>query len=193
MQNNWYSRGGIVGGTVLLDYANYEEANGVKVSPFQYHAITVQDLDNVIADQNVELRTGDILLVRTGLTEALIRFSEEEQTSALRSNSSIGLEPNRAMARWTWDHHFAAVASDNLAVEALGGNSTVTETDFPSLRESLHHWILTMFGLPIGEIWDLKGLSTHCRKTSKYSFFLTSIPLNIPGLIASPPNAIAIF
>jgi hypothetical protein len=50
-----------------------------------------------------------------------------------------------------------------------------------------------MFGLPIGELWDLEELSEHCHAAGKYSFFLTSVPLNIPGLIASPPNALAIF
>lgn len=48
-------------------------------------------------------------------------------------------------------------------------------------------------GMSIGELWDLKALSEHCAKVKRYSFLLTSIPLNVPGSIASPPNAIAIF
>ena len=47
--------------------------------------------------------------------------------------------------------------------------------------------------MPIGELWDLKELSTYCKKTGRYSFMLTSAPLNHPGLVASPPNALAIF
>lgn len=50
-----------------------------------------------------------------------------------------------------------------------------------------------MFGLPIGELWDLKELAAYCKKTGRYSFMLTSVPLNHPGLVASPPNALAIF
>jgi hypothetical protein len=50
-----------------------------------------------------------------------------------------------------------------------------------------------MFGMSIGELWDLKALSAHCKKTGRYSFLLTSAPLNIPGLVGSPPNALAIF
>jgi hypothetical protein len=50
-----------------------------------------------------------------------------------------------------------------------------------------------MFGMSIGELWDLKALSEHCKKTGRYSFLLTSCPLNIPGLVGSPPNALAIF
>jgi hypothetical protein len=50
-----------------------------------------------------------------------------------------------------------------------------------------------MFGMPIGELWDLSRLAQYCKEKKRYSFFLTSIPLNHPALIASPPNAIAIF
>jgi len=47
--------------------------------------------------------------------------------------------------------------------------------------------------MPIGELWDLKELASYAKKTGRYSFMLTSAPLNHPGLVASPPNAIAIF
>jgi hypothetical protein len=46
--------------------------------------------------------------------------------------------------------------------------------------------------MPIGELWDLKALSLRCKATRRYSFLLTSVPLNIPCLVASPPNAMAI-
>jgi hypothetical protein len=45
----------------------------------------------------------------------------------------------------------------------------------------------------IGELWDLKALGEHCAKTKRYEFMLTSTPLNLPGLVGSPPNAVAIF
>jgi len=45
----------------------------------------------------------------------------------------------------------------------------------------------------IGELWDLKALSQTCKEKKKYSFLLTSCPLNVPGSVGSPPNALAIF
>lgn len=57
----------------------------------------------------------------------------------------------------------------------------------------LHQYFLSLFGLNIGELWDLKALGEHCKKINRYSFLLTSIPLNIPGLVGSPPNALALF
>jgi hypothetical protein len=49
---------------------------------------------------------------------------------------------------------------------------------------------LTVF---TGELFDLEELSKICKKQGRYSFFLTSMPLNMPGGVSSPPNAIAIF
>lgn len=50
--------------------------------------------------------------------------------------------------------------------------------------------ILTAF---IGELFDLEELSKTCKRLERYSFFLTSMPLNMPGGVSSPPNAMAIF
>ena len=57
----------------------------------------------------------------------------------------------------------------------------------------LHQYFLSLFGLCIGELWDLKQLGEHCQKMGRYQFLLTSAPLNVPGGVASPPNALAIF
>lgn len=43
-----------------------------------------------------------------------------------------------------------------------------------------------------GEMWDLERLSAACVKHKRWSFFLTSMPLNIPGGVAGPANVIAI-
>jgi hypothetical protein len=57
----------------------------------------------------------------------------------------------------------------------------------------LHQYFLSLFGLNIGELWDLKALSAQCKKLGRYTFLLTSVPLNVPSGIGSPPNALAIF
>jgi hypothetical protein len=76
---------------------------------------------------------------------------------------------------------------------------------------SVHEYLLAGWGMPIGlfffpykmscltdlpspgEIFDLEALSKTCQELSRYSFFLTSMPLNMPGGVSSPPNAMAIF
>jgi hypothetical protein len=47
--------------------------------------------------------------------------------------------------------------------------------------------------MPIGEMWDLEALAEECKKQNRWSFFLTSAPLNLKGGAASPPNALAVF
>jgi hypothetical protein len=44
-----------------------------------------------------------------------------------------------------------------------------------------------------GELFDLEALSKICAELGRYSFFVTSMPLNMPGGVSSPPNAMAIF
>jgi hypothetical protein len=56
----------------------------------------------------------------------------------------------------------------------------------------LHDNLLALFGTPIGEMFDLEKLAETCKLHNRWSFFFTSAPLNIPGGIASPPNAICV-
>jgi hypothetical protein len=42
-------------------------------------------------------------------------------------------------------------------------------------------------------MFDLEALSKTCAELKRYSFFITSMPLNMPGGVSSPPNAMAIF
>lgn len=56
----------------------------------------------------------------------------------------------------------------------------------------LHPIILSGWGTPIGELFDLEALAELCKKNKQWSFFFTSSPLNYAGAVASPPNATAI-
>ena len=87
---------------------------------------------------------------------------------------------------WHWDSGFAAVASDTVAYEA-----------WPSPREnahgvSLHEVLLSGWGCPIGESFDLERLAERCRERRRWSFFFCSVPLNVERGVASPPGAVAI-
>ena len=57
---------------------------------------------------------------------------------------------------------------------------------------ALHEVFLAGWGMPIGEMLDLRQLAAECARLNKWSFFFASMPLYIPGGIASPPNAQAI-
>jgi hypothetical protein len=53
--------------------------------------------------------------------------------------------------------------------------------------------MLSMWGMPIGELWDLEGLAEKCKELGRWTFLLTSAPVNVPGGVGSPPNALAMF
>ena len=57
---------------------------------------------------------------------------------------------------------------------------------------TLHEAFLAGWGLPIGELFDLRKLSAECERLQQWSFFLATMPMNMVGGIASPPNAQAI-
>ncbi|KAF4172369.1 hypothetical protein CNMCM8927_001431 [Aspergillus lentulus] len=219
--NHWHDRGGLVGRGVLLDYRAYADVHGLTYNAFNAHKITIKAMEAVIAWESVELRTGDILLVRSGFTRALEAASTPEKQKALMdSHRTVGVEGSVEAARWFWNHHFAAVAGDAIAFEQTppiledgteGGmgdlgksvghchicsflvNVYLSVANCSSTVQVLHQYFLSLFGLNIGELWDLEALSRTCSQKQRYSFLLTSCPLNVPGSVTSPPNALAIF
>jgi kynurenine formamidase len=123
------------------------------------------------------------LLVRVGWLKSYLASSAEERVKVAQSPNAPGVEATTRMAGWLWDNRIAAVASDSPAFEAVNTQA---------LNEMLHPHLLAFFGMPIGEMWDLEGLADDCAADKRYSFFLTSAPLNIPGGVGSPPNALAV-
>ena len=49
-----------------------------------------------------------------------------------------------------------------------------------------------MLGLPLGEQFILDPLAADCAADQRYEFMMVSVPMNLEGGIASPPNAVAI-
>lgn len=177
---------GIAGRGVLLDWAHYAADNRITYSPFERFGIPLWQLEEVAAKQTTKLLPGDILFIRTGWIKAYKRLSVEEQVALpqRKIRASCGVEATEDAIRWHWDNRFAAVASDTVAYEA-----------WPSPKPagvSMHEVFLSGWGMPIGESFDLEALAQECRKRKRWSFFVSSIPLMVPGGVASPSNAMAI-
>jgi hypothetical protein len=185
--NHWHKRGGLVARGVFIDFKKYADETGRDFDPYQSHQISVQDIEAVAKRQGVEFRQGDVLLIRSGFTEGLTGVTGAKQVELLASHQRCGVAGSVESAKWFWNKHFAAVAGDMVAFEHCppdeGGIANLV----------LHQYFLALFGMPIGELWDLKALSETCAKLGRYSFLLTSVPLNVPGAVGSPPNALAIF
>ena len=181
------ARRGIAGRGVLLDAARHFEAQGRRLDYFAAELITPDDLEACAQAQGVEVRTGDLLLVRTGW----LAWYANEATPAVREEISDrerlkapGLGPAEEMAAWLWNHHVAAVAADNPALEVWPWG--------PETGDFMHWRLIPLLGMPIGELWDLDALAADCAEDGVYEFLLTSAPLNVPGGVGSPPNAMAL-
>jgi len=116
---DWSNRGGIVGRGVLLDYVAYADRKGIKYDPMSRHEITVADLDAIIADEKLTLRAGDVLIVRSGWVKWYNEASEEQRLAKVKNgHEHCGVKACEETMRWLWDHHFAAIAGDQVAFEA---------------------------------------------------------------------------
>ncbi|KAG6358996.1 hypothetical protein INS49_012516 [Diaporthe citri] len=184
--HHWVNSGGIVGRGVLLDYAEYMAAHGIVYDVFNNTEILASDLDAVLAFQNTTTRPGDILFVRSNLTTRFKELSQEAQNAYSGANPlpGMGVKSEEATLRWIWDREPAAVASDMISFEI----TPMVATPF-----LLDEWLLAGWGMPIGELFDLQKLGDTAKQLNKYNLFFSSVPLNVPGGVASPPNGVGIF
>lgn len=191
--NHWHSRGGMVARGVFIDWKKWAEENGKDFDPFTDAKLTVQDIETIAKKQGVEFKHGDVIIIRSGFTEGLTGKSGEDQEKLMGSHRTCGVTGTTEAAKWFWNKHFAAVAGDMIAFEHIPPINEETGKEDTVAGLVLHQYFLALFGMPIGELWDLKALSETCAKLNRYSFMLTSVPLNVPGGIGSPPNALAVF
>lgn len=185
-----WARHGIIGRGILLDAAGYLEQRGTPLDQTKKFAMDGAFLEEVARAENVQLEPGDIVLLRTGWL-TWYKGLDETRREALRGTlhpgeggmACPGLDASQATAAWVWDHHIAAMAADNVALEALPVEAQVGFQ---------HRRLIALQGMPIGEVWDLDELARDCAQDGIYEFMLVSAPLHLPGGVGSPPNAYAI-
>lgn len=182
--HNWADR--FIGRGLLIDAFRYRQETGRPINPLTDETYTLDDLKNALKAQNMELKPGSILLVRTGWMGAYLASSpEQKRTMApLDKLKACGVEGSREMVEWLWDNRVAAIGTDCPAVEPW-------PWDFKD-NGALHYRTLSLLGLPLGEQFVLDQLATDCAEDHRYEFMVVSVPLHLRGGIASPPNAVAI-
>jgi kynurenine formamidase len=167
MKSNFVMRG------VLLDVARFR---GVECLEPGY-AITADELDATAAAQGVEIRTGDAIIVRTGMTET---------RRGMWGDYNGGAAPGLSLhtAPWLYEHDIAALATDTWGCEVRPNEI--------GLFQPLHIVALVHMGICFGEIWDLQTLGEDCAADGVYEFLLSAVPLPVTGAAGSPLNAVAI-
>jgi kynurenine formamidase len=173
---------GIAGRGILLDIQSHCERGGKVISHPDRDVITLATIEDCIKEQGVVIEEGDILLVRTGWLKwyRSLERSEQIELMARKSVPSAGIGPAEEIAGFLWDHRIAAVAADNVALEATGRGSR------------LHFIAIPLLGLSVGEFWDLEQLANDCSNTRTYACLVVSAPLHLRGGAGSTANAVAI-
>jgi kynurenine formamidase len=174
-----YARKGMQGRGVMVDLAH---ALGLRRTLIDY---TV--LQEVMRDQNVTIEAGDMLVLRTGFAEAIVRMAGEPDHAALEQTGAVldGTDP--ALLDWIGTSGIAAICADNYAVEAYPARSTGPQRSILPL----HHHCLFKLGVPLAELWYLKDLADWLRAHGRTRFLLTAPPLRLPGAVGSPVTPIA--
>jgi hypothetical protein len=187
--HNW-ARRGIAGRGVLIDFQRFAAAQGIAFNPGERYGITPGQLQAAADWQGLRFQTGDILMLRTGWIEWYCGLSAERKAEIAQPGALqiAGLEQGEDSLRFLWDNHFAAIASDNPPFEAIPP-ATPDKGDNPGM---MHGTIIGLWGMPIGEMFQLDALAAACAAGRRYEFFFTAAPLNKLGGVASPPNALAI-
>jgi kynurenine formamidase len=159
----------LVGRGVLIDLCAHRNVphlpSGDIVKP--------EHIEECAKAQNVEIRQGDILLVRTGWMSV---FKNDGREAFFKGEPGIG----RDAAEWIGAKGVAAVGCDNWGVEVIP-----VEGDIPG---PVHRRLIRDFGVYLMELFDLDELAAD----RVHDFLFVAAPLRITGGVGSPLNPLAI-
>jgi Putative cyclase len=201
--------GGISGRAILLDYWSYAQSTpGKSYDPYTGHAIPFSDLQACATAQGInilpardggDVQVGDILLIRSGWVSRYHSLTDEQRLKAASRHVHIfaseataaeeregqvqewaGIKQEQETLDWLHDCYFSAVAGDAPSFER-----------WPSQQDwLLHEYVLALWGMPLGEMWDLEELAALCRREKRWSFFLSSAPDVVYGLYLSQDDCL---
>jgi len=97
----------------------YAEKKGIQYSVLSNFAITLAQLQEMIEEEGLTIRQGDILLVRCGMGKWHKASTPDMQGPSLQHGGHIGVEYSPELVEWLWDSHFAAVGGDGIAFESV--------------------------------------------------------------------------
>ncbi len=166
----------IISRGVLLDIARLK---GVEWLAEDY-AITIADLEEAEAAQEVRVEQGDILLVRTG---HLARHLTQQNWQGYDDSPSPGL--SFTTLSWLHERQIAGIATDTYAVE-------VRPSELPPFRSPFHIVAIPNMGLLLGEIFFLEELAADCAADGRWTFLFVAPPLPVTAAVGTPINPYAV-
>ena len=156
----------LVGRGVLLDVAA-----GGRLAP--EHAITADELQKAAVAQKVEVREGDVVLVRTGFGALWGEPADYLKAAGVSAGGT----------RWLIERKVRAAGADNIAFDVIGPVDKELGVSLPG-----HVLLLVRAGVPIIENLNLEELAA----AKVYEFGFVCLPLKMCGATGSPVRPIAI-
>lgn len=135
-----------------------------------------EDLERAAAYGAVNVRRGDAVFVRTGVTARVAQAGPEDPSRR------AGLMPE--CIRWFYRNDVALYSGDCYDHVPL---------PYLRMRAPFHQIALAFMGMPFLDATDLEELSATCAELRRYDFLLTVAPLRVRGGTGSPVNPICYF
>ena len=154
---------------VLIDVAALK---GVDILPDSYE-ITVQDLRDALARQNMSIQAGDALIVHTGWG----KLWGKDNARYMKTDPGLGV----AAAEWLATQSPMLVGSDNWSVE-------VNPNPDPKISSPVHQILLAVNGIHMLESLKLDELAG--KRVYEFAFILE--PLKLRGATGSTVAPIAV-
>ncbi|MEU0478873.1 cyclase family protein [Streptosporangium sp. NPDC006013] len=165
---------GITGRGVLLDIAALHGRQWLDPG----HAIGRDELEAAERSSGVNVRTGDIVLIRTG------QFARREQDGPWDSaQAKAGLDV--AAMPWFAEREVSALGFD--------GDGDVEPSRVPSVEAPVHVLGITAMGLHFFDALGLDDLASACAMRRRYEFLFTAAPIRLTGATGCLINPLALF
>jgi len=178
---------GVVARGVLLDVAATTELDYVGDS----YAIGAADLERATESEGVEIRAGDVVLVRTGYGSQRLSNQPVVDGSAKRArgDSYADTLPNlpglgAASLPWMFNNSISVVGTDT---------GTDARPSPYSFLAPFHAVAICAIGMWIIDNLELETLAKTCARLNRWDFLITIAPLRLKNSTGSPVNPIAIF
>ena len=167
-------KNGIVSRGILMDIAGLKGVkyleNGTAILPADFEAWEKK--------AGIKVGPGDIVFVRAG---HWVRRAEKGPWDS--ETGSAGMHPS--CARWFKDRGVAMIGSETHG-EVMP--APIAGAPFP-----LHQLLLVAMGMPMLDNGDFDALAAAAASRRRWEFFVSVLPLAVPGGTGSPLNPIAIF
>ncbi len=167
-------RNGLVGRGVLLDIPRVRDVPWMEPGEDVFR----EDLEAAESAQGVNVRVGDILLVRTGHPRRLAELPPWDTRKV-----KTGLHPS--VASYLGERAIAALGSD--------GNNDTAPSRVEGIGFPIHVLALNAMGVHLLDYLQFEDLVAQCEMARRWEFLFAAAPLRIERGTGSPLNPIAIF